>query len=482
MTEQSPKSPLSISRIQLKNFRCFVDLEVDFDPSLTVLVANNGQGKTAVLEAVAIALGPYVGAFDEGKDRGFLSSDIRLVPAKEDNTMEMAAGGVGVEAEGTIHPPSHSPQDLTAGKIQWGRQRKGSKSRTTYKEARPLSRLGKAFQEQVRKEAEKSESGSSGSCLPLIAYYDTGRLWHIRKSAQEKLQRTSRMVGYTRCLEAGSDYQLLAQWLRYWANNAWRHRIEAQQANKPPTPSPFDDALEAVTKAVNNCLRPVSGWGDLDYNMGRDELTLKHEEQGELPVSLLSDGIRSMFALVADIAFRMIKLNPNLGPYAAEETSGIILIDEIDMHLHPRWQQWVLQYLQKTFPKIQFIVATHSPQVLSTVPKESIRVIQMDWNREERHWDSWAQTPSFQSKGVASTDVLSAVMDIDPVPNVAETQKVARYRELIEKGQEDSAEALELRENLLSHYGPDHPIMLDCDRLVRLQEFKRKANLDPSAR
>ena len=466
----------SINRIKLNNFRCFVELEVDLDPRLTVLVANNGQGKTAVLEALAIALGPYVGAFDEGKDRGFQVSDIRLVRAENSNTMEMAAGGVSLEAEGYIRPPNNPLKNTPTGKTEWRRQRKGSKAKTTYKEARPISQLGKVFQDKVRREAEKNEPGSTGTYLPIIAYYDTGRLWHIRKKAQE-LNRTSRMVGYTRCLEAGSDYQLLAQWLRYWAINAWKSRIEAQQANESSTPSFFDNALEAVTSAVNNCLKPVSGWGNLDYNMAREELTLKHEEQGELPVSMLSDGIRSMFALVADIAFRMVKLNPNLGPYAAKETPGVVLIDEVDMHLHPEWQQWVLQSLQEAFPKVQFVVATHSPQVLSTVPNQSIRVIQMDWNQEERHWDSQAETPGFQSKGVASTYILDRVMGIDPVPDVEESNKLARYRELIEKGGKDSDEATKLREILLSHFGPEHPVMLDCDRLIRLQEFKRTRNL-----
>jgi predicted ATP-binding protein involved in virulence len=478
MSEEQPPGPLNISRIKLNNFRCFVDLEVELDPILTVLVANNGQGKTAVLEALAIALGPYIGAFDEGKDRGFQVSDIRLVRAENSNTMEMAAEGVSLEAEGKIRPPNNSLERIASGETRWKRQRKGSKARTTYKEAKAISQLGKTFQNEVRREAEKNKPGGTGLCLPIIAYYDTGRLWHQRKSGQEKLKQTSRMVGYTRCLEAGSDYQLLAQWLRYWAINAWKNRIEAQQANESPLPSFFDNALEAVTNAVNNCLEPVCGWGNLDYNMAREELTLKHEKQGELPVSMLSDGIRSMFALVADIAFRMVKLNPNLGPYAAKETPGIVLIDEVDMHLHPEWQQWVLQSLQTAFPKVQFIVATHSPQVLSTVPNKSIRVIQMDWNQEQRHWDSNAQTPGFQSKGVASTDVLDRVMGIDPVPEVEEAKKLARYRELIEKGEKDSDEANKLREKLLLHFGPEHPVMLDCDRLIRLQEFKRQNKLD----
>jgi predicted ATP-binding protein involved in virulence len=92
-----------------------------------------------------------------------------------------------------------------------------------------------------------------------------------------------------------------------------------------------------------------------------------HDQHGELSVALLSDGIRNMIGMVADIAFRATKLNPQFGFLAAKETPGVVLIDEVDMHLHPEWQQVVLQSLTTAFPALQFIVTTHSPQVLTTV-------------------------------------------------------------------------------------------------------------------
>jgi predicted ATP-binding protein involved in virulence len=90
---------------------------------------------------------------------------------------------------------------------------------------------------------------------------------------------------------------------------------------------------------------------------------------------MLSDGVRAMVSLTADLVWRCVKLNPNFGEHAAQKTQGIVLIDELDMHLLPSWQQTVIDAITKTFPNIQFIITTHSPQLLSTVPSDCIRII-----------------------------------------------------------------------------------------------------------
>ncbi|WP_250666481.1 AAA family ATPase, partial [Escherichia coli] len=79
--------------------------------------------------------------------------------------------------------------------------------------------------------------------------------------------------------------------------------------------------------------------------------------------------------MIGDIAYRCIKLNPHLGGDAARQTRGVVLIDEVDMHLHPRWQQIILTQLREVFPQIQFVITTHSPQVLTSVPSECIRIL-----------------------------------------------------------------------------------------------------------
>lgn len=420
---------LRIDRLALRNFRCFPEISIDFHEKVTVIVANNGQGKTAILDALAIALGPFVGAFDDGKDRAFERDDIRLHWTGAGNRMELADGGVTLEATGVVGHQEAS----------WKRQLAGLKSRTTRKDAQALTDAGKKLQSRVRQE---TEAWTTGTCLPLVAYYPTDRLWNIRRLPYKPLPRTSRMVGYTHCLESGSDFRLMAEWFRYWSYASLEHRHKDPQPDKVMEPSEADSALEAVRSAINLCLKP-SGWGNIDFSIERQEIVARHPQQGELPVAMLSDGIRSMLTLVADIAFRAVKLNPNLGPFAATNTNGIVLIDEVDMHLHPSWQQTVLASLREAFPKMQFVVTTHSPQVLSAVSGEHIRVL------SETDGLHKAEPPDFSPLAHESGDALAKVMGAQREPELEIQDEIRRYELLVRQGEEESDEARALLDKLV---------------------------------
>jgi predicted ATP-binding protein involved in virulence len=138
------------------------------------------------------------------------------------------------------------------------------------------------------------------------------------------------------------------------------------------------------------------------------------------------------------------------------------------MHLHPRWQQLVVGLLQSAFPAMQMVFTTHSPQVLSTVRNESIRVVTL------LNGEGIFKTPEYQTRGVESADVLSAIMGVNPVPLVEEARWLNDYRALIEIGNQDTPEAHKFRSNLESHFGANHPLILDCDRLIRFQAFKHR--------
>jgi predicted ATP-binding protein involved in virulence len=188
--------------------------------------------------------------------------------------------------------------------------------------------------------------------------------------------------------------------------NALKSELDAHKTQRRPEKTEFHSYIESVSGAVNICLGP-SGWKDISYSLSREELVAHHDQHGELPVEMLSDGIRNMIGMVADIAFRATKLNPQLGSGAAQGTPGIVLIDEVDMHLHPAWQQVVLQGLLSAFPRMQFIVTTHSPQVLSTVPSQSIRILDLRWNDELQKYQSIVVKQEMQTEGIPSADVLA---------------------------------------------------------------------------
>ena len=150
-------------------------------------------------------------------------------------------------------------------------------------------------------------------------------------------------------------------------------------------------------------------------------------------------------------------------------TSGMVLIDEVDLHLHPGWQQSILTDLTNTFPNIQFVVSTHSPQVVSSVKPESIRVI--DWVEGEavlRHVDF--------SQGAEAPQMLQDVLGLESLrpPELEIVKTLDRYTELVENNQWDCPEALELREKL-NDWGAEHePELMRLDMDIQLRELDRE--------
>jgi predicted ATP-binding protein involved in virulence len=455
-------SSLNIRKLRLRDYRCFDAIDIDFHPQLTVLVAANGAGKTSILDAIAVAFGPYVGAFDEAVGKHFEPSDIRQFQARKtaSHEMEFAAQGARLEATGII---PDGPADGIEEGLLWSWKRaltSPSKAKTTIKDAKDLIDYGKRMQEAAR-------TPGNEAVLPLIAYYGTGRLWQQKKlMAGKKLPRTSRTIGYTDCLDPGSSYKTFASWFRYWSLNAKDLQLK-DQADTPDYKE-FAGYIASVKDAVDACLTPAD-WKNLEYSFKLDALIAHHDQHGELPVELLSDGIRNMIAMVADIAFRATKLNGQLGAKASAQTPGIVLIDEVDMHLHPEWQQVVLQSLVQAFPALQFIVTTHSPQVLSTVRRENIRIIGPDASGK-----IIAAQPLAMTYGEPSGDVLHSVMMVDPQPPVAEKADLQRLTEWVDQGNYKSEEATQLMQHLIATLGARHPQLQKLQRSIQRQEVLKQ--------
>lgn len=456
-------SDLKIRRLKLRNYRCFPEIEVDFHEQLTVLVAQNGAGKTSILDALAVALGPYVGAFDESKGRHFEHDDIRMSRVRDTagNEMEYARGGVALIVDGYIPGSLGDALGYDAlNETTWRRSLAGpTKAKTTIKDAKELSAYGKRMQDAVR-------TPGAVAILPVLAYYGTGRLWQLKKLMSRKLPRTSRTIGYTDCLDPGSSYKAFAEWFRNWSTSALKGRLDAAQSGKAYVRSEFDGYIESVSTAVNCCLA-LTGWGNIEFNFGREELVVHHKEHGELPTALLSDGIRNMIGMVADIAFRATKLNPDLGASAARETPGIVLIDEVDMHLHPEWQQVVLASLTEAFPRIQFIVTTHSPQVLTTVRRECIRCIE---------WEKGipvVRTPAHETYAQESRTALEDVLHVSSRPPVEVALKLREYLRRVEDGEENVAEVKQLRVELETSLGAGDAQLQLADMLIARNEAMR---------
>lgn len=431
---------LRLDTLSLRNFRCFEQCEIGFHPNLTVLVAENGSGKTAVLDAAGSALSVFVNAlYPSEKIQRIERSDVRLIPGEARKMAPCLPTEYAVNA--TVQDKAVSWKS-TVGTY-------GQKVRPSTRHFGPVTSAAQPFL-------------TDSAILPLVAFYGTGRLWNEQR--QTEFRRSSvanveeRVAGYADNLTSSSSFKGISAWFehrfRQIASPTYRESLQTNLA-----------MIEAVKVATDTVLRPT-GWSDLRWDNELHTLTAKHETRGELPLSLLSDGVRTMLALVADVARRCASLNPQLKERATIETPGVLIIDEVDMHLHPRWQQQVLGLLKRAFPALQIIVSTHSPHVLSTVDKSSIRAFQID--DDEAH----IVTPAFQTRGVESADVLAAVMGVDPVPQVQETLALSEYRALIEDGKAATDEAIALRTQLVEHFGASSQVILDCERLIRFQQFR----------
>jgi len=235
-----------------------------------------------------------------------------------------------------------------------------------------------------------------------------------------------------------------------------------KNGKSPPAPQ-----LSAVSFAVNKALAPT-GWKDLRYRHAAGGIVAIHPQHGELPVDLLSDGLRNMIGMVADIAYRMVSLNPHLGQGAVKETPGIVMIDEVDMHLHPEWQQVVLESLRNALPLVQFIVTTHSPQVLTTVNSKNIRIL------VEEEGDIVAKEPFQNAFARESRIALEDIMDVNSRPPIKMANTLEEYRSLIENGEIESQKTLALRKELEAQFGGHSEELQLADLVIARWKAKRR--------
>jgi predicted ATP-binding protein involved in virulence len=181
-------------------------------------------------------------------------------------------------------------------------------------------------------------------------------------------------------------------------------------------------------------------------------------QNGTQLVGNLSDGLRIMLTLVADMARRVAQLNPHLEGHALRKTPGIVLIDELDLHLHPKWQRRVIHDLKRTFPSLQFIATTHSPQLIGEALPEEIMLL-----------DGGGTTSVPRSFGIDSSRILEEIMGAESRdPDVK--RLVTRLFSLIDK--EEFEKARSLKNEVETRLGPDDPDVTRARALMAFLESK----------
>ncbi|MCP4158281.1 MAG: AAA family ATPase [bacterium] len=336
---------LSIDQLTVKNFRGFTEKEFTFKKGFNLLLGDNGTGKTAMLDAVCVNLNGLLGCFDSPDEVNIIK------PGDVHMTSHIYDGNIRLEP---VYPAAIKTEcAVMTKKISWEAARQNKKSYSN-----PLNPELKAIARQFRQAVQQGFHVT----LPVIAYYGTGRLWLQKKSGPvEPLKPVSRFFGYQDCLDPQSNEKELARWMKLEELSQKQNRSNGR-------------LYSAVKKTI---VDSVTDFEEVWFDFAEDSIMLKLTNGQTLPVAHFSDGYRNMIAMIADIAFRMAILNPHLGPDVAQKTPGVVLIDEIDLHLHPKWQRSVVDDLKRTFPLVQFIATSHSPFIVQAL-RDSSEIINLD--------------------------------------------------------------------------------------------------------
>ncbi len=354
---------MKIHEIKFTNFRAFESFQMEFEEQATVIVGRNGTGKSTILDGIAIALGRWIEAFRGRVDRFDID---------EDDARLVAVEHAGVPTTEIVLPVTIEALGVVKRKpISWTSELQAVKR--THSE---WSEDYASLMEESLRIASRLKQGKP-VVVPVIAYYRTQRLWiggttsKRSKNGATSDELQSRTWGYDHALTAGSDRKGFEQWMAWREADRVQRLAQAIEEGKD-TRDVKSPQLAAVEAAAAACLE---GAKRFYYSANHRELRIDFDKGPSIPFKSLSDGQKNIIAVAADIAWRAAQLNPHLGDKVALETPGIVLIDELDLHLHPAWQMRVLDDLMRAFPKVQFIVTTHSPQIMSAAPPHSVRLL-----------------------------------------------------------------------------------------------------------
>ena len=404
---------MHIQRLHVRNFRGFDDQEFQFHPRFNVVIGDNATGKTALLRALRVAIASWFLGIKDRNTVGIRPDDVRLV-----GTAYEAGEYTFEEQYPVVVSATGSFDDLNLGprEIEWTRTLNGPNGRTTRRHAKQIK--------DVSREADQSVRHGEDVTLPLVAYYSTSRLYLEPRRTQRRRQSPekrdlSRFVGYQDCIDKRLDTKALTQWIE---RQSWM----AFQEGSPST------LFQLVQRAIVNV---VEGATAIRYDPEREEVIVVFEDGRVYPLDHLSDGQRTTLTLVGDVAVRAARLNPHLGNEAIERTPGVVLIDELEMHLHPTWQRHIVDDLNRVFPTIQFVATTHSPQVISEIEDGNILLLErtasgIEVNEEEAY-------------GLDSNWVLQHIMKVSPRPRDVEDQLSKAEDALARKDFEQAREHLQ---------------------------------------
>ncbi len=332
-----------MEKIELINYRCFKHLPLSFKTKVNLLIGDNASGKTTLMRALSAVLNSFFIGYSDENTRFFGLS-------KDDFTIAHTNTGLANELPITIN--------FRIFGIDATLELRSKKGRTLQTPLLPIAYFANKLYEELFNDHYQQINP-----LPLFAGFSTNDIHSSRKISPELFKKYDHKpsFGYYECLQGDG-------FLPYWT----KRLLILKEANKGAI------EIENVTEAIKNALGQ-SGCNiisniSIRHNQGK--VYYIFTDSREVDTENLSDGYTRLVNIVVDIAFRCALLNGGLyGSAACLFTTGTVLIDEIDLHLHPTLQSVVLNGLQRAFPSLQFIVTTHAPMVMTGIPVNNDNII-----------------------------------------------------------------------------------------------------------
>lgn len=341
---------MRIDRLTITNFNGFDHREFALNPRFNLLVGDNASGKTSILDALTVAVGSwFLGVRGLQVSPGIEQEEVRVVAYEHQDSYTFEKQfPARIECAGTA----------MGQRAAWARELSREGGRTSTSEARPIIEIARKAEEKVR--------AGDAATIPLICNYGTERLWFEKKYRRAQPvtngagTRPSRLDGYRDCFNFEIQETALIEWIR-------------DQATVSAPMGKDTIALTIVSECIASCVDEARR---IYYDGRYKDLVVLMHSSGPQLFRNLSDGQRIMLTMVGDLARRAATLNPHLGPSALRETPGVVMVDELDLHLHPRWQRRVISDLKRSFPSVQFVATTHSPQLVGEADPEEVLVLE----------------------------------------------------------------------------------------------------------
>jgi len=366
-----------MKKIILSNYRCFENLSLEFSDKVNLLIGDNASGKTTVIRAVSSALSSFFTGFSDYNTRfiGLDKDDFRIIRAEHSLANEAP---INVEFE------------LLGKKVDL--KLNSVKGRTLQD---PLKEI-KASAELLYKDLFKN--GKQVRALPLFTNFSTADIHKPRKFGNENFKKYDQKpsFGYFECFQGDG-------FMKYWTL-----RLLSLREGKTG-----ELEVEGVLNALKKALGPdgCNIISEVDVRPIQGKVYYILTDGRETDTDNLSDGYRRLINIVLDLGFRCMLLNKGIyGLEASVKTEGTVLIDEIDLHLHPTLQSAVMKGLQLAFPKLQFIITSHAPMIMTGIPMDTAnRIIKLVYTKKDGY-----NAKEIETYGLDASTIIQAVLNVTP--------------------------------------------------------------------